>query len=108
MSLKCPRCGSTQIKSSLTSYPKQESDKNTAVMILIGAIFGSIIPVLGTVLGAIAGWLTGEVMRIFASGSYLVNRCTECGYSWHHEGSFLENEQENLTTKPDCNLTISV
>ncbi len=103
MSLNCPQCCSTKIKSNSDPYPKQESDKNIVVMILIGAIFGSIIPVLGTVIGAIAGWLTGEVMRIFASGSYLVNRCTECGYSWHNESSFLENERQNLTTKPDSN-----
>lgn len=94
MSLKCPQCGSTQIQSKYTSSPKPESDKNTAVMILIGASLGSIVPVLGTVLGAIAGWLTGEVMRIFASGFYLINRCTECGYSWHNEPRFLENEDK--------------
>ncbi len=108
MSLKCPQCGSTQIQSKYASSPKPESDKNTAVMTLMGAILGSIVPVVGTVLGAIAGWLTGEVMRIFASGFYLISRCTECGYSWHNNPSCLENEDKNLRTKQDSNLTIKV
>lgn len=108
MSLECPQCASTQIQSQYASSPKQESDKNTAVMTLIGAILGSLIPVFGTILGAIVGWLTGEVLRIFASGFYLVNRCNECGYSWHHEPSRLENEDKNLRTKQNLNPTIKV
>ena len=33
MSLNCPQCDSTKIKTSSASYPKQESDKNIVVMI---------------------------------------------------------------------------
>ena len=74
MSYYCPQCGSTKIKSNSDPYPKQESDKDTAVMMLMGAILGSIVPVLGTILGAVAGWLTGEAMSIFGSASYLTPR----------------------------------
>ena len=108
MSFKCPQCGSTQIQSKYVLSPKQESDKNTAVMTLMGASLGSIIPVLGTVLGAGAGWLTGEVVRIFGSGFYLINRCEKCHYTWHHNLSHLDNkgENENLTTNKDFDLTV--
>ena len=106
MSLNCPQCGSTKIKSNSAAYHKQESDKDTAVMTLMGAILGSIVPVLGTVLGAIAGWLTGEVMRIFGSASYLTHNCEKCGYSWQTTPKSLNNEEKNLRTKPDSNLTV--
>ncbi len=103
MSLNCPQCGSTKIKSNSAPYPQQESDKDTAVMILIGAILGSIVPVLGTILGAGVGWLIGEAMSIFASASYLTARCEECSYSWRTAPSSLNNEDKNLRTKPDSN-----
>ncbi len=106
MPLNCPQCGSTKIKSNSTPYPKQESDKDTAVMMLIGAILGSIVPVLGTIFGAVAGWLIGKAMSIFASASYLTARCEECSYSWRTASSSFNNEDKNLRTKPDSNLTV--
>ena len=106
MSYYCPQCGSTKIKSNSAPYTKQESDKDRAVMMLMGAILGSIVPVLGTILGAVAGWLTGEAMSIFGSASYLTHRCSECGYSWRTAPSSQYNEDKNLRTNQDSNLTV--
>lgn len=72
MSTSCPSCNSSKV---VTMPAKAAAGAAT------GGLLGSIVPVIGTGLGALAGAAVGGIASLGSSNTYC-HMCSECKKTW--------------------------
>ena len=97
METRCPRCGSSDV----SKHNKRSTALNDGTKgIVIGGIAGSIIPGVGTLMGALVGGLSGVASNIIDGNkeNKVIYRCRSCGYFWNSDKESAQTPDEKVNT----------